>query len=487
MNTQIDKHVSSKGLRKKFSGAKENKKVDLNPKNNIKEKLQKPSLKKSVNPNELISVKKVNNFEIKYEGNKNNNVKKESSKKVNIIYLKLKQPPTKPQIKENKKDNKNVFINVNNEKSKNVVLKVGVNEPKKSNTNIPQLNKNKNNPFVKLGCEKNQSYIISTLYCLANDNNLKKYLLDLYSKKDDYKQSKNAITFLFVRILSHLQKKDIDIYSIEKFYHQIKLANCIFEGNEEEKNVVDFVLFLLDKFHEDDKSERSNYKTIKLKEEMYYLNTKEFQKYLNSHEKSFILDNYAWINKKIMKCLGCKKEIKTHSYYFTYDLNISSAINKFIIESSSENNKKNYLSIKQSIEYNLKPELLFNVYCSSCDKKTNFERQNLIFSSNDNIIILLNGIQEMNIINSMKENNIFIEIDKILELPLEKVLAKKRQYKINSVIYYDFVYKRYINYCCNNNIWIRYTANNITEQKSDEFLNNINYNLIPVVIFYSAN
>ena len=447
MNTKIDKHVSSKGLRKKFSGAKDNKKVDLNPKNNIKEKLQKPSLKKSVNPNELISVKKVNNFEIKYEGNKNKNV--------------------------------------NNEKSKNVVLKIGANEPKKSITNIPQLNKNKNNPFVKLGCEKNQSYIISTLYCLANDNNLKKYLLDLYSKKDDYKQSKNAITFLFVRILSHLQKKDIDIYSIEKFYHQIKLANCIFEGNEEEKNVVDFVLFLLDKFHEDDKSERSNYKKIKLKEEINS-NIKEFQKYLNSHEKSFVLDNYAWINKKIMKCLGCKKEIKTHSYYFTYDLNISSAINKFIIEPNSENNKKNYLSIKQSIEYNLKPELLFNVYCSSCDKKTNFERQNLIFSSNDNIIILLNGIQEMNIINSMKENNIFIEIDKILELPLEKVLAKKRQYKINSVIYYDFIYKRYINYCYNN-IWIRYTANNITEQKSDEFLNNINYNLIPVVIFYSAN
>ena len=127
------------------------------------------------------------------------------------------------------------------------------------------------------------------------------------------------------------------------------------------------------------------------------------------------------------------------------------------------------------------------LHAIKCDKKTNFERQNLIFSSNDNIIILLNGIQEMNIINSMKENNIFIEIDKILELPLEKVLAKKRQYKINSVIYYDFVYKRYINYCCNNNIWIRYTANNITEQKSDEFLNNINYNLIPVVIFYSAN
>ena len=73
----------------------------------------------------------------------------------------------------------------------------------------------------------------------------------------------------------------------------------------------------------------------------------------------------------------------------------------------------------------------------------------------------------MNIINSMKENNIFIEIDKIFELPLEKVLAKKRQYKINSVIYYDFIYKRYINYCHNNNIWIRYTANNITEQKSD--------------------
>ena len=119
MNTKIDKHVSNKGFRKKLSGAKENKKVDLNPKNNIKEKLQKPSLKKSVNPNELISVKKVNNFEIKYEGNKNNNVKRESSKKANGFFLKIKQPPTKPQINENKKDNKKIFIKVNNEKSKN--------------------------------------------------------------------------------------------------------------------------------------------------------------------------------------------------------------------------------------------------------------------------------------------------------------------------------------------------------------------------------
>ena len=207
MNTKIDKHISSKGLRKKFSRANENKKVDLNPKNNIKEKLQKPSLKKSVNPNELIFGKKVNNFEIKYEGNKNNNVKRESSKKANGFFLKLKQPPTEPQIKENKKDNKNVFINVNNEKSKNVVLKVGANEPKKSITNIPQLNKNKNNPFVKLGCEKNQSYIISTLYCLANDNNLKKYLLDLYSKKEIINKVKMQLLFYLLEFYLIYKKR----------------------------------------------------------------------------------------------------------------------------------------------------------------------------------------------------------------------------------------------------------------------------------------
>ena len=41
--------------------------------------------------------------------------------------------------------------------------------------------------------------------------------------------------------------------------------------------------------------------------------------------------NYAWVKEKSIKCIGCGTNQKSYSYHFTYDLNLSSAINKAII------------------------------------------------------------------------------------------------------------------------------------------------------------
>ena len=474
---------SSHAIRIKIIGNKESKKLDFNPKNNIKQNLQNSNINKSINPKRFNPGPKINNVEMNFQKSRDNIIKKPSSKKVNPIIPNTKKEAKPYKISVIENDKRNFNLKGSKEANNNFSFPITKSNAKiQPKTNIPP--KVKNNKYVKLAGEGNISYCISTLYCLANNNNIIEYLSNLYEKKAPIDQTKNPITFLFYRMLSHFQKKDKDLYSLKNFCQQISAANFIFKGKKEKK-VTDFILFLLEKFHQDDKIENKIFKEIELKQEIYS-NINKFQEYLKYYEKSFIFQNYAWINEKNIKCLGCKNENKINSYYFTYDLNISSAINKFIIESSSEINRKlPNLSIKKCIEYNLEPEILYNVYCPSCDKKTNLERKNLIYPLSDNIIILLNGIEQQNIMDSMKENNIIITIDKVLELPLDKFLnGMKRRYKINSVIYYDFNNKSYINYCYHNNIWIRYSENNITERQSDEFLNSEKF---PVVIFYSAN
>ena len=337
-------------------------------------------------------------------------------------------------------------------------------------------NQPKNIEYVKLSREDKTFYINSTLYCLANNEKISKYLFDNY-KNETLENSQRLITFLFWRVIFHLNMKDTIEYSLEKFYKYITSYNPVFKDINS-KNLVGFLIFLLEQFHEEDKKFRKMNKKIELKEENYS-NDKAFQNYLKICEDTFVYNNYGWVNEKKVKCLVCNKETITYSYFFTYDLNISSAINKYIIKISSGNKENSQdLTIRKCLDYNAEQERLYNVYCKSCDKKTNLERQNLIHLLSDNIIILLSGIEQRDIIDLIKENNINIKVDKNL-------VIKTKQYRINSIIYYDVNNKKYLNYCYKKNKWIKYTYVDIKEEINEDFLNKADINVVPVVIFYS--
>ena len=376
-------------------------------------------------------------------------------------------------------DNNNKAINNNMILNSNMNINSdGNNQPKFRGKplQIQTPNQPKNIEYVKLSREDKTFYINSTLYCLANNEKISKYLFDNY-KNETPENPQRLITFLFWRVIFHLNMKDTIEYSLEKFYKYITPYNPVFKDINS-KNLVGFLIFLLEQFHEEDKKFRKMNKEIELKEESYS-NDKEFQNYLKICEDTFVYNNYGWVNEKKVKCLVCNKETITYSYFFTYDLNISSAINKYIIKLSSGNTENSQdLTIRKCLDYNAEQERLYNVYCKSCDKKTNLERQNLIHLLSDNIIILLSGIEQRDIIDLIKENNIIIKVDKNLEI-------YKRQYRINSIIYYDVNNKKYLNYCYKKNKWIKYTYVDIKEEINEDFLNKADINVVPVVIFYS--
>jgi hypothetical protein len=379
--------------------------------------------------------------------------------------------------------NKDNNTKIKNNNAFNMNISSGENKIDFNNNNQPIL-RGKPTPklpieYVKLlSYKENTFYINSILYCLANNDKINKYLLDKF-KKEEIDQPQRLVIYLFYRVIYHLVEKDISAYLLDKFYNYIIEPNPIFKDNHSKK-LVGFLLFLLEQFHEEDKKLRNIGQNFKLNEEIY-TNINKFENYLKFSEDTFVLNNYGWINEKIIKCFVCNKETITYSYYFTYDLNISSAISKYIIELASGNNENDQnLTIRKCLDYNINKEKIYNVYCKFCDKKTNLERQNLIHSINDNLIILLSGIEHGNIINLIRENNINIKVDKYLEI-------NKNQYIINSVIYYNVKNNEYFNYCYKINVWIKYSNEGIKKLVNEDFLNKDNINIVPVVIFYSLN
>ena len=425
-----------------------------------------------------------------FKGNFNNNTNKSnnnSNKKNDLNHnhfnkksnFKLNNNNLHNNLDNNKdfKNDANKFLDFDNgvNKDNNIIIKNIANKDN-IDDNINIENKKHYDDVVLMHKDNNISYIVSSLYCLFNDNKVKDYITQTYNKYR-FELVQNKISFLFWRVIHHLTEGDVQIYQLDKFYDSIIKINPIF-NNSNSIHVVDFLIFLLSQLHEEDKKLKK-LKDLKLTNEIY-TNSLKYENYLSETEKSFIYDNYSWINEKEMKCLICKKIIKTYSFFFTYDLNITSALNKYIINSKSENNKViPYLTINQCIAYNTEPEILYNIYCDKCEKKTIFERKSIMYSESDSIIFLFNGIKEENVLKLIKENDVRIIIEKTLNI-------HNKYYEINSIIYYDDINKKYINYCQRNNKWKKYLDNEIKEEKSDSFLNYINNNRIPVIVFYSG-
>ena len=443
--------------------------------------------------------KKTRDTYIANTGNKgtNNLFKKPDS----IIYMET-------QIKKPIKYN-NFLKNNNNSESRqraeNFAIKFGLEKSHKGERK-EQTDKNENpikimsEPKINSDIKQNLSILYSFFYCFSNMESLKQSLLQLYKEQPSNKTIIKSLLFHFVaQSLISLNKEKK--YDLKPFYHKILEGNKIFEDNLGENAATEFIISLMNQLH-------SDYKTIEkiqqtpLNEEM----TQNYNEYINYYtkngeRKSIIFENYAWVNEKRTKCLSCNTLSKLYSHFFTYDLNLTSAINKiiFLKEETKYENKMDIeglkidpnapLTIRQLIKFNSENERLYNVYCSKCGQKCLKERESLIYSSSQYLIVLFSDIEKNSTIETLKEYDIKINIEKKLNIKDLKVDNTKNNniYEINSIIFYDADSKKYISYLYRDTFkdWMIMSEISNKIENREDFLNVVDYKLIPVAIFYN--
>ena len=441
--------------------------------------------------------KKTRDTYIANTGNKgtNNLFKKPDS----IIYMET-------QIKKPIKYN-NFLKNNNNSESRqraeNFAIKFGLEKShkgeRKKQTDKKAI-KIMSEPKINSDIKQNLSILYSFFYCFSNMESLKQSLLQLYKEQPSNKTIIKSLLFHFVaQSLISLNKEKK--YDLKPFYHKILEGNKIFEDNLGENAATEFIIFLMNQLH-------SDYKTIEkiqqtpLNEEM----TQNYNEYINYYtkngeRKSIIFENYAWVNEKSIKCLSCNTLSKLYSHFFTYDLNLTSAINKiiFLKEETKYENKMDIeglkidpnapLTIRQLIKFNSENERLYNVYCSKCGQKCLKERESLIYSSSQYLIVLFSDIEKNSTIETLKEYDIKINIEKTLNIKdLKEDNTKNNNiYEINSIIFYNADSKKYISYLYRDTFkdWMIMSEISNKIENREDFLNVIDYKLIPVAIFYN--
>ena len=413
---------------------------------------------------------------------------------------------TKTQIKKPIIYNK-FLNNINNSENRQRAEKFGIKlgleksnkgERKEQKKEFPNQIKIMSEPKINSDIKQNLSILYSFFYCFSNMESLNQSLLQLYKEQPSNKTIIKSLLFHFVaQSLMSLNKEKK--YDLKPFYHKILEGNKIFEDNLGENAATEFIIFLMNQLH-------SDYKTIEkiqqtpLNEEM----TQNYNEYINYYikngeGKSIIFENYAWVNEKRIKCLSCNTLSKLYSHFFTYDLNLTSAINKiiFLKEETKYENKMDIeglkidpnapLTIRQLIKFNSENERLYNVYCSKCGQKCLKERESLIYSSSQYLIVLFSDIEKNSTIETLKEYDIKINIEKKLNIKVEDTTKNNNLYEINSIIFYDADSKKYISYLYRDTFkdWMIMSEISNKIENREDFLNVIDYKSIPVAIFYN--
>ena len=138
--------------------------------------------------------------------------------------------------------------------------------------------------------------------CLANIRSIIKYYL---TKNNDIKKKiqELPISYGFSRIIFQLYPFPEDSlnksFSLKTFQRTIAYYNRCFKG-EDCKNAKDFMIYLLENLHKEDKLFRSqkqdNSEKTQNGNKPVNKSFKEYLQYLIDNEKSIISDNFCWIN-----------------------------------------------------------------------------------------------------------------------------------------------------------------------------------------------
>jgi ubiquitin C-terminal hydrolase len=313
-------------------------------------------------------------------------------------------------------------------------------------------------------------------YYLKNLNEIKNKLYEM------------PLSYALSRIIFHLnpypQNNLQKSFSLANFHKAVSSKNCFYRSNSE-KDPIDFIVFLLDFLHEEDRNEmgrrKNNNNAMVPMDNSKLFN---FLNYLRENEHSIIFDNFCWINRTLKICTKCNSKFFNYQRYFTFDLkldfengnNNNNDINYNININNIINNNEN--SVKNIIEKQMKDKKILN-YCQRCKKKTDFKiNKSIIFFPNAFIFLIEKSNQ-----------NSQLKIDEKIEFINEK---EKIEYKLNGIIAYNESKAgfKYIAYCLNsiNNNWYMYDdQNTVSSIEKSEFLNcNFKRESIPppTILFY---
>ena len=169
----------------------------------------------------------------------------------------------------------------------------------------------------------NTTYMSCVLHCLANIQSIAKYYL---KEINEIKNHLNEIplSYVFSRVIFHLyscpQGSLQQSFSLSNFHKYTISVNRFLDGNST-KSAVDFLYFLLETLHNEDKQLHKNNNINNTSEETKsetYKDSKEYIEYLKKTEKSIIFNDFGWANQKIKKCEQCKFESIVYQKFFTF-------------------------------------------------------------------------------------------------------------------------------------------------------------------------
>ena len=347
-------------------------------------------------------------------------------------------------------------------------------------------NNNKESFLVILINEGNTTYIVSVLQCLRNIKHIESYYL---KKLEDIEKNLNngLISYVFSRVIYNLNPRRKDkkkFYKLEPFKKALVHSNHIFYGNST-KNAIDFLIYLLNTLHEEDKRlAHWNNINIAFSEDLN-TNTIRYINYLTKSERSIIFDNFCYTLETKRSCKECKTKNTYIQKYFTFELNFEKALNRTALMYKKE------FSIKDCINYHFEEQTIYNVFCEKCEDKRDFIVDLAFNYGPPWFIFILRLNDREDLISKMKSNEIKIKIDE--EINLDNLVKKKEEssliYKLNGVIFFDTKKQLgYIAYCLNNidKNWYKFEKDTINMVQNSEVLNISNEgNLLPVILFYN--
>jgi ubiquitin C-terminal hydrolase len=415
------------------------------------------------------------NSEIKSNNDsKDNSNKTNSTKNDNSSYL--NSTPTgedSTEIKEYyNKEQKEKTIEKEKEQKKIKESQKKYNEEQKDINKSFSFKDFKKSSKVSLENDGNVTYMNCVIQCLSNFKFMICYYLNNLNKIKN-KLYKMPLSYALSRIIFHLNPYPQDnlqkSFSIASFHKVVSHENFFFSGNSE-KDPNEFIVFLLDKLHEEDRKEMAQNNNNGTMTPMDSSKLFNYLNYLRENEHSIIFDNFCWINRTLKICSKCNSKFFNYQRFFTFYL-------KLDFENGNNGNNNNENSVKNFIEKQMNDKVL-SAYCQGCKKKTDFKmKKSIIFFPNVFIIII-----------EKSDKNSQLNIDEEMKFGNEE---EKIEYKLNGMIAYNALNEcfKYIAYCLNSidNKWYKYDdQNTVSSIDKKEFLNNNKRELTPTpnILFY---